>query len=45
MGCKVLELSKLATYKFYCDFLKQKCENVKLYRHNILDNILYKLYR
>ena len=30
MGCTVLELSKLAMYKFYYAFLKQKCENVKL---------------
>ena len=29
-GCTVLELSKLAMYKFYYDFLKRKCKNVKL---------------
>ena len=30
IGCVVLELSKLAMYEFYYDFLIQKCENVKL---------------
>ena len=30
VGCVVLELSKLAMYEFYYDFLIQKCENVKL---------------
>ena len=30
VGCTVLELSKLAMYEFYYNFLKQKCENVKL---------------
>ena len=29
-GCTVSELSKLAMYEFYYDFLKRKCENVKL---------------
>ena len=28
-GCTVLELSKLAMYEFH-DFLKRKCENIKL---------------
>ena len=28
--CTVLELSKLAMYEFYYDFLKQKCETFKL---------------
>ena len=27
VGCTVLELGKLATYKFYHDFVKKKCEN------------------
>ena len=30
MGCAVLELSKLAMYKFYYDFVKKKCKNSKL---------------
>ena len=30
-GCTVLELSKLAMYEFYHDFLKQKCENAKIF--------------
>ena len=30
-GCTVLELSKLAMYEFYHDFLKQKCENSKMF--------------
>ena len=30
-GCAVLELSKLAMYEFYHDFLKQKCENAKIF--------------
>ena len=29
VGFTVLELSKLAMYEFYYDFLKQKCENVR----------------
>ena len=29
-GCTVLELNKLAMYEFYYDFLKRKCENIKL---------------
>ena len=32
-GCTVLELSKLAMYEFYHDFLKQKCENSKMFIH------------
>ena len=27
VGCTVLELSKLAMYKFYYDFVKKKCKN------------------
>ena len=30
VACTVLELSKLAMYEFYYDFLKQKCETFKL---------------
>ena len=30
-GCTVLESSKLAMYEFYHDFLKQKCENAKIF--------------
>ena len=30
VGCTVLELSKLAMYKFYYDFIKRKYEDVKL---------------
>ena len=30
VGCAVLELSKLAMYKFYYDFVKKKCRNPKL---------------
>ena len=30
VGCTVLELSKLAMYEFYYDFLQWRCENVKL---------------
>ena len=30
VGCTVLELSKLAMYTFYYNFLKHKCENFKL---------------
>ena len=30
VGCSVLELSKLAMYKFYYDFIKRKYEDVKL---------------
>ena len=30
VGCTVLELSKLSMYKFYYDFLKKRCKNVKL---------------
>ena len=30
VGVTVLELSKLAMYKFYCVFVKKKCENPKL---------------
>ena len=30
VGCEVLDLSKLEMYKFYYDFLKQKCKNFKL---------------
>ena len=30
IGCAVLELNKLDMYEFFDDFLKQKCENVKL---------------
>ena len=30
VGCTVLELSKLAMYEFFYEFLKKKCENVKL---------------
>ena len=30
VGSTVLELSKLAMYKFYYEFLKKECENVKL---------------
>ena len=26
-GCTVLELGKLAMYKFYYDFVKKKCKN------------------
>ena len=29
VGCAVLELSKLAMYKFYYDFVKKKCSNPK----------------
>ena len=27
VGCTVLELSRLAMYKFYCDSVKKKCKN------------------
>ena len=30
LGCTVLELSKLAMYEFYYDFLMEKCENFNL---------------
>ena len=30
VGCTVLELSKLAMYEFYYDFLMEKCENFNL---------------
>ena len=30
MGVTVLELSKLAMYKFWYDFVKKKCRNTKL---------------
>ena len=33
VGCTVLELSKLAVYEFYYDFLMEKCENFNLYGH------------
>ena len=29
VGCIILELSKLAMYEFFYDFLKKKCENAK----------------
>ena len=30
VGCTVLELSKLAMYKFYYDFVKKKCKKCVL---------------
>ena len=30
-GCTVLELNKLAMYKFWHDFVKKKCRNPKLF--------------
>ena len=30
VGCTVLELSKLEMYKFWFDFIKKRCNNVKL---------------
>ena len=30
VGCTALELSKLAMYKFYYDFVKKKCEKCVL---------------
>ena len=40
VGCPVLELSKLAMYTFYYDFLKKKCKNLNYY---LLTQIVYVL--
>ena len=40
VGCTVLELSKLTMYEFYYDFLKQKCETVKLFYMDFDDIML-----
>ena len=42
VGCTVLELSKLAMYKFYYDFVKKKCRNSVLLFTNT-DSLCFKL--